>query len=148
MSGHESSCVLSVLRHRRSHQKCFKKNPYISSFVFKIITVIHVGHETIGFDVSVMHTFSFFLPTKKGGKFLFRIFGIPLSSRTVRTLSQARVGGFSQAPLPLIPFPKPPRMWERSAASGDAVGRVLLAVDNSAYRGHEPVQAYSLDSLL
>ena len=39
-------------------------------------------------------------------------------------------------------------MWERNAAPGDAVDRVLLAVDNSAFRAHEPVQAYSFESLL
>ena len=39
-------------------------------------------------------------------------------------------------------------MWERSAAPGDVVGCVLLAVDNSAFRAHEPRQAYSFESLL
>ena len=39
-------------------------------------------------------------------------------------------------------------MREHSTAPGEAVGRVLLAVGNSAFRAHEPVQAYSFESPL
>ena len=39
-------------------------------------------------------------------------------------------------------------MREHRGAQGEAVGRVWLAVDNSGFRVHELVQAYSFKSLL
>ena len=39
-------------------------------------------------------------------------------------------------------------MGERRAAPGEAVGRVLLAMDNFAFCDYELVQAYSFKSLL
>ena len=84
-------------------------------------------------------------------KLLFRVFCIYIfcASGTVKTKNRsgASQGRPSQAPLPPPPLP-PPRMRERSTAPGEAVGRVLLAVDNSAFGAHEPVQAYSFESLL
>ena len=39
-------------------------------------------------------------------------------------------------------------MGERRTAPGESVSRVLLAVENSAFRVHELVQAHSFKSLL
>ena len=51
-------------------------------------------------------------------------------------------------PIPRFSSPPPPRMQECRAALGEVVCRVLLAVDNFAFRAHEAVQTYSFGSLL